>query len=97
MTTDRWPRAERDASRARCEAAPRGPWTAEGFSVFHGDDFTLLTAVEDGQGFDGNQAIAALRFIAAARTDLPRAHAEIARLEALLRARGIDPDAGATP
>jgi hypothetical protein len=86
-------RAERDAAKARCEAAPRGPWTAEGFSVFHGDDFTLLTAVEDGQGFDGNQAIAALRFIAAARTDLPAALAGLDRLEALLRANGIDPEA----
>lgn len=73
--------AELQEFRDCTQKAPPAPWTVDGFTIRHGDNFPLCRAVEHSQ-WDGNASVAALRFIAAAREGVLRLFSEIDRLSA---------------
>lgn len=92
-----------DEARKRCEAATRGPWTAEGDESLkpwaQNHRFRIITQAARDARADGPNPQSSARlpyaamvmkaehdatFIAHARTDLPRALAEIERLRGLV-------------
>lgn len=89
-------REEREAARARCEAATEGPWGIDSepryvnrdvgdvdeWFVRSSEGRIIASEIEDS---NGNPSPAVAAFIAAARTDLPRALDAIDALEAELR------------
>lgn len=78
-----WTQEQHDAARARCDAAPEGPWSTEsldGDAILCGSDgWDLATDPAMGNWFPRSTAA----FIAHARTDVPALLDEVERLRDL--------------